>query len=618
MSNAPYLAPGARDGLRLGHGKLVDSMIHDGLWDPYGDKHMGSCAEICAREYALQPRGAGRLRAARATAAPARRPRAAPPPARSCRSRSPGRKGPTVVDRDEEPFQRRPREDGSLRPAFQRGRHGHRRQRQQDQRRRRGAGADHRRARGEPRQEAASRASSRRPRLAQKPEWFTTAPVAAIQRALDAPASPSPTSTSSRSTRRSRWWRWPACTTSAIPHEQRQRARRRGGARPPHRRLRRAHPGHAAARARRARRALRLRRHLHRRRRSHGGGGGAARLIGSAHALAGRLLLSMQQTTRRPSTSLAFEPDRPRRGARPRRRDATAVVDRRPGALRLARGPHRRDAAGATARLPAAGARADDAAHHLRPEVPARAGGGKATGSARRARLSARGLRGRVTGGVELHYQDVTVHADGAVDRPRHQGARPRSGNVVIDQGPRRLSGASATSTSTPRPARFKQRLRRYVQPDYLLQRRRDRQDRRRRLRHRGRRLHLLHRRGAGLELRASPRPLEVEGYAHVKNARMRVKKVPVLYLPYILWPAKTDRTSGLLVPNIGYSHRRGAYLGLAYYQVLGPQLGHHGLRRPLQQGLLRPRQRVPLPPQRRDQRRLPRLRHRRPGRATE
>lgn len=51
MSNAPYLLPGARGGHRLGHGELVDSMIHDGLWDPYNDKHMGSCAETCASRY---------------------------------------------------------------------------------------------------------------------------------------------------------------------------------------------------------------------------------------------------------------------------------------------------------------------------------------------------------------------------------------------------------------------------------------------------------------------------------------------------------------------------------------------------------------------------------------
>lgn len=53
MSQAPFLAPGLRDGLRLGHGKLVDSMIHDGLWDPYDDVHMGNCAELCVREYSF-------------------------------------------------------------------------------------------------------------------------------------------------------------------------------------------------------------------------------------------------------------------------------------------------------------------------------------------------------------------------------------------------------------------------------------------------------------------------------------------------------------------------------------------------------------------------------------
>ncbi|HYH10406.1 MAG TPA: acetyl-CoA C-acyltransferase [Thermoanaerobaculia bacterium] len=51
MSNAPYLLPQARSGYRMGNGKLIDAMIHDGLWDPYGDKHMGSCAESCVTKY---------------------------------------------------------------------------------------------------------------------------------------------------------------------------------------------------------------------------------------------------------------------------------------------------------------------------------------------------------------------------------------------------------------------------------------------------------------------------------------------------------------------------------------------------------------------------------------
>jgi acetyl-CoA C-acetyltransferase len=49
MSNAPYLLPKARTGYRLGPGELVDSMIHDGLWDVYNQFHMGAAGEICAR-----------------------------------------------------------------------------------------------------------------------------------------------------------------------------------------------------------------------------------------------------------------------------------------------------------------------------------------------------------------------------------------------------------------------------------------------------------------------------------------------------------------------------------------------------------------------------------------
>lgn len=53
MSRAPYLMDGARSGYRMGHGKLVDSMIQDGLWDVYNDFHMGNAAELCAEKYKI-------------------------------------------------------------------------------------------------------------------------------------------------------------------------------------------------------------------------------------------------------------------------------------------------------------------------------------------------------------------------------------------------------------------------------------------------------------------------------------------------------------------------------------------------------------------------------------
>ena len=49
MSNAPYLLMKGRMGYRLGSGELVDSLIHDGLWDVYNQFHMGAAGEICAR-----------------------------------------------------------------------------------------------------------------------------------------------------------------------------------------------------------------------------------------------------------------------------------------------------------------------------------------------------------------------------------------------------------------------------------------------------------------------------------------------------------------------------------------------------------------------------------------
>lgn len=51
MSGAPYLLLRAREGYRMGNGELVDSMVHDGLWDVYGDKHMGVYGDRCAAKY---------------------------------------------------------------------------------------------------------------------------------------------------------------------------------------------------------------------------------------------------------------------------------------------------------------------------------------------------------------------------------------------------------------------------------------------------------------------------------------------------------------------------------------------------------------------------------------
>ena len=61
-----------------------------------------------------------------------------------------------------------------------------------------------------------------------------------------------------------------------------------------------------------------------------------------------------------------------------------------------------------------------------------------------------------------------------------------------------------------------------------------------------------------------------LDDYAKLKGVVFRLGGVPLLYVPYLLWPALRDRASGLLIPGVGYSTSRGVFLGLSYFQVLG------------------------------------------------
>ena len=119
MSNAPYLLPNARDGQRLGHGKMIDSMIHDGLWDAYHDKHMGTCAEMLSKdrnftreaqdEYAVSSYKRAQIAQAKGVFNSELVP-----------VEIPQRKGdPVLVSEDEEPGKARFDKIPALRPAFE-------------------------------------------------------------------------------------------------------------------------------------------------------------------------------------------------------------------------------------------------------------------------------------------------------------------------------------------------------------------------------------------------------------------------------------------------------------------------------------------------------------------
>jgi acetyl-CoA C-acetyltransferase len=119
MTNAPYLLPKARDGLRLGHAQVIDSMIQDGLWDAYGNVHMGDCGELCAKEKGISRQdqdafAAESYRRALAAIAEGKFKGEIVP------VEVPSRKGPpTIVDTDEEPGRGDVAKLGALRPAFQ-------------------------------------------------------------------------------------------------------------------------------------------------------------------------------------------------------------------------------------------------------------------------------------------------------------------------------------------------------------------------------------------------------------------------------------------------------------------------------------------------------------------
>jgi acetyl-CoA C-acetyltransferase len=183
MSNAPYATDKVRTGFRMGHGTILDLMIHDGLWDPYNNVHMGNCGDLCARECnytraQIDEYAAESYRRAMAAQKEGRFTPEIVPVA------IPQRKGdPLIVAHDEEPAKGNPEKLSSLRPAF--GKDGVTT-----------AGNASSIDDGAAALVLASRSEAEKRHLeilgrvvaystyAQDPQWFTTAPVFAIQKLL--------------------------------------------------------------------------------------------------------------------------------------------------------------------------------------------------------------------------------------------------------------------------------------------------------------------------------------------------------------------------------------------------------------------------------------------------
>ena len=184
MTNAPYALDKARSGYRMGNGTILDLMIHDGLWDPYHNVHMGSVGDKTSREFNVTREQLDEYSAEsyrRATEAQSNGKMADEIVAVSV----PQRKGhPIMVSQDEEPGKGDPSKLPTLRPAF-------------DKEGVTTAGNASSINDGGAalivcsESEANRRGAKPLGRIigysqhAQEPEWFTTAPAFAIQKLLD-------------------------------------------------------------------------------------------------------------------------------------------------------------------------------------------------------------------------------------------------------------------------------------------------------------------------------------------------------------------------------------------------------------------------------------------------
>ncbi len=172
------------------------------------------------------------------------------------------------------------------------------------------------------------------------------------------------------------------------------------------------------------------------------------------------------------------------------------------------------------------------------------------------------------TGDVHLVYQDVEMRAD-SLTFDRKSKIATAEGHVVIDEGPTRMSGRRAVfdlekKTGTIEEAEadlqptfhvIAKSIAKTDEATYLV-------------------------RDGVFTACSVPDPawsfsmteatITLDDYARMHGVTFHARKVPLFYSPYILWPTKEDRTSGFLVPGLGYNGTRGAFLGLTYYWVTG------------------------------------------------
>ena len=171
-------------------------------------------------------------------------------------------------------------------------------------------------------------------------------------------------------------------------------------------------------------------------------------------------------------------------------------------------------------------------------------------------------------GNVRIVYRDIEVHADRVeVNKDRRQLAA--EGNVLVVSGKLRLSGARAEIDLDSQTGSIFEGYA-LVDENFIVRGERiDKVDVDRFVVYQGE-ITACDQAIPQWSIKTSRAKVRLEGYAQLANARVNVKKVPVIYTPYLVFPVKTERSSGFLFPHFGSSQSRGSVISEAFYLVLG------------------------------------------------
>ncbi len=172
-------------------------------------------------------------------------------------------------------------------------------------------------------------------------------------------------------------------------------------------------------------------------------------------------------------------------------------------------------------------------------------------------------------GGVEISYGNLKIQAE-QIDFDLPTRIVTAVGDVVLDEGPNRYGASKLVYDLNDRTGTMEEVVASLV-PDMYF------------------RAQFLEKTGEGLyvvdhglfsacegdvpawSFRTGKAKINVDGYARASNVTMRAKKLPVFYSPYLLFPVRSKRTSGLLMPSYSHSEIHGDNLGLAWFQTFGP-----------------------------------------------